>query len=157
MGFAEKDLRIKRVSSQGCVSPKNNISLCTTQNSVPISQSKKLMTVKELEAQLLVLSPSEKAEVIQLLTRSINTNVRGITKTTGVCGGDACIEGTRIPVWLLVSFREQGASDANILDSYPHLSAVDLVNVWAYAEAYPDEIEEAIRQQEEADEILDNP
>jgi hypothetical protein len=32
-----------------------------------------------------------------------------------------------------------------------------LVNVWAYTEAYPDEIESAIRQQDDADEILDTP
>jgi len=35
--------------------------------------------------------------------------------------------------------------------------AVHLVNVWAYAEAYPDEIDSAIRGQDEADEILDTP
>ena len=31
------------------------------------------------------------------------------------------------------------------------------VNVWAYVEAYPDEIESAIRRQDEVDEILDTP
>jgi uncharacterized protein (DUF433 family) len=25
-----------------------------------------------------------------------------ITKTPGICGGDACVRGTRIPVWLLL-------------------------------------------------------
>jgi len=109
------------------------------------------MTIKELEAQLLSMTPVEKVEAIRILTHSINNNWLGITKTDDVMGGDACIAGTRIPVWLLVSYRTQGASDAFILDSYPHLSAADLVNVWAYAEAYPDEIEEAIRQQDEAE------
>ena len=64
---------------------------------------------------------------------------------------------TRIPVWLLASYRNDGATDAFILDCYPHLSAADLVNVWAYTEAYTDEIESAIRQQDDADEILDTP
>lgn len=113
------------------------------------------MTIKELEAQLLSLTPAEKAEAIRILTESINKSWRGITKKDGVMGGDACIAGTRIPVWLLVSYRRQGATDAYILDAYPQLSAADLVNVWAYAEAYSDELEKAIREQQEADAILD--
>jgi hypothetical protein len=32
----------------------------------------------------------------------------------------------------------------------PHLSAADLVNVWAYTDAHTDEIEEAIRKNDEA-------
>jgi uncharacterized protein (DUF433 family) len=35
-------------------------------------------------------------------------------------------------------------SDARILEALPGLSAADLVNAWAYAEAYPEEIEAAI-------------
>jgi uncharacterized protein (DUF433 family) len=115
------------------------------------------MTIPELEAQLLALMPIEKAQIIQLLTQSLKNSGRPITKTPGVMGGDACIHKTRIPVWLLASYRNDGATDAFILDCYPHLSAADLVNVWAYTEAYPDEIEEAIRQQDDAEEILDTP
>jgi uncharacterized protein (DUF433 family) len=115
------------------------------------------MTIPELEAQLKALTLREKAEAIRILTQSLKNRGRSITKTPGVMGGDACIDNTRIPVWLLASYRNDGATDAFILDCYPHLSAADLVNVWAYAEAYPDEIEEAIRLQDEADEILDTP
>ena len=39
-----------------------------------------------------------------------------ITKTPGVCGGDACIRGHRIPVWGLVRYRQLEMSDAGILD-----------------------------------------
>ncbi|MEG3905337.1 DUF433 domain-containing protein [Microcoleus sp. B4-C5] len=115
------------------------------------------MTIPELEAQLKALTPTEKAEAISILTQSLKNSGRPITKTPGVMGGDACIDNTRIPVWLIASYHNDGATDAFILDCYPHLSAADLVNVWAYAEAYPDEIEEAIRLQDEADEILDTP
>jgi uncharacterized protein (DUF433 family) len=108
------------------------------------------MTLKELESQLLALTPTEKAEAIQILTQTLSNGSLGITKTPGVCGGDACIAKTRIPVWLMVSYRRQGSSDAELLDFYPHLSAADLVNVWAYADAHPTEIEEAIRKNEEA-------
>jgi uncharacterized protein (DUF433 family) len=114
------------------------------------------MTAQELETKLLSLTPIEKVEAIRILTKNISTNIRGVTKTDGVMGGDACIAETRIPVWLLVSYRRQGATDANILDEYPQLSAVDLVTAWLYAEAFSDEINTAIQEQEEADVILDS-
>lgn len=107
------------------------------------------MTLKELETQLLALTLTEKAEAIQILTRTLSNGSRGITKTPAVCGGDACIDKTRIPVWLMVSWRRQGMNDAELLNLYPHLSAADLVNVWAYADAYPEEIEEAINKNDE--------
>jgi uncharacterized protein (DUF433 family) len=74
----------------------------------------------------------------------------GIQKTPGVMGEEACIRKTRIPVWLLVSYRRQGATDAHILEGHPDLSAADLANAWAYADAHFDEIETAILEQEEA-------
>ena len=46
--------------------------------------------------------------------------------------------------------RRQGATDAEILQLYPNLSAADLVNVWAYAKANPEEIERALQEEEEA-------
>lgn len=65
-------------------------------------------------------------------------------------GGEACIRQTRIPVWLLISYRREGASDAHILEGHPDLSAADLVNAFSYADAHFDEIETVIREQEEA-------
>lgn len=73
-----------------------------------------------------------------------------IQKTPGVIGGEACIRKTRIPVWLLISYRREGASDAHILEGHPDLSAADLVNAFSYADAHFDEIETVIREQEEA-------
>ncbi len=108
------------------------------------------MTLKELETQILALTPTEKAEAIQILTQTLSNSSHGITKTPGVCGGEACITGTRIPVWLLVESRSQGISEAQLLDDYPHISAADLVNAWAYADAHAKEIEEAIRKNQEA-------
>ena len=108
------------------------------------------MTLKELEAQLLLLSPTEKAEAIQLLAHSLDSKWRGITKTLNVCGGDACIAGTRTPVWVLVGYRRQGTSDSDLLAAYPTLSAIDLANAWVYAEANPAEIVAAIQDNEAA-------
>lgn len=107
------------------------------------------MTLKELEPQLLALTIAEKAQGIQLLAQSLSNTWKGIEKTPGVCGGDACIANTRIPVWVLVNARSLGISEAELLYDYPTLSATDLANAWTYAEAYPDEIEIAIRENEE--------
>ncbi len=114
------------------------------------------MIVQELESKLQSLTPVERFEAICILTKNIGTNIRGIVKTPGVIGGDACIAGTRIPIWLLASYRQEGATDANILNAYPQLSAVELVTAWLYVEAFYDEINTAIQEQEGADIILDS-
>lgn len=109
-----------------------------------------IMALKDLESQLLALSPTEKAEAIQMLAHSLNHIWRGITKTSDVCGGDACIAGTRIPIWVLVNARQLGIRETQLLIDYPDLTAADLANAWVYAEANPEEIETAIRQNEDA-------
>ena len=113
------------------------------------------MTLTELKNQLLALNPAEKAEAIQTLTQTLTNGSLGIKKTPGVCGGDACIGTTRIPVWSLVSDRRLGMSDARILEAFPDLTAADLVNAWAYAEAHSEEIESAIIENEEAMQLLE--
>jgi uncharacterized protein (DUF433 family) len=106
--------------------------------------------LKDLHAQLLALSQTEKAQAIQLLAASLGGVWAGIEKTPGVMGGDACIRQTRIPVWLLVSLRQQGATEAYLLEDYPTLTAADLVNAWLYGDTHSDEIEAAIARQEAA-------
>ncbi len=108
------------------------------------------MTLQELENQILALLPTEKATIIQSLTQTINIGAKGITKTPGVCGGEACIAGTRIAVWLLVEARRLGITEAQLLQDYPHISAADLVNAWIYTDAYSEEIEAAIHANEVA-------
>ena len=108
------------------------------------------MKLKELEPQLTDLTRAEKAQIVQSLVRDIANVWPGIQKTPGVAGGDACIVRTRIPVWVLENYRRLGWTEAQILDNYPTLRAVDLVNAWAYADAHRDEIDQAIRNNEEA-------
>ena len=107
------------------------------------------MTIKELETQLLALSLAEKAQAIHILAQSLNKNWRGITKTKDICGGDACIAGTRIPVWVLVNARDLGISETQLLYDYPTLTASDLANAWIYNQANTDEIATAIRENQE--------
>jgi uncharacterized protein (DUF433 family) len=74
----------------------------------------------------------------------------GIERNASVCGGEACVARTRIPVWLLVQSRRMGMSDAELLASYPILRAEDLANAWDYARAHATEIEEQIAANEGA-------
>ncbi len=67
------------------------------------------------------------------------------------CGGDACVRETRIPVWVLVNYRRLGGADAEILRAYPALTAIDLEAAWEYAAYNPEEIERAIRANEEGE------
>ncbi|MFN6571445.1 DUF433 domain-containing protein [Dendronalium sp. ChiSLP03b] len=46
-----------------------------------------------------------------------------IQVTAGVCGGQPRIRNTRIPVWTLVAFRQQGANEEGANSNPPHLLA----------------------------------
>jgi len=82
----------------------------------------------------------------------MSTSTDRITKTPGVCGGDACIRGHRIPIWALVNLRRLGAYDDEILRTYATLTALDLEAGWDYAAAHPEEIDHAIQENEEDEE-----
>lgn len=71
---------------------------------------------------------------------------QNIQKTPGVCGGEARIHNTRIPVWLLVGYRKDGVSDTRILEMYPTLSLGDLAEAWWYYADHHDEVEQTIRE-----------
>jgi uncharacterized protein (DUF433 family) len=86
---------------------------------------------------------------VQIMT-PISTGV--ISKRAERCGGDACIRDLRIPVWAVVNYRRLGATDAEILQAYPSLQPSDLMAAFAYAAAHGDEIDAAIRRNEEEDE-----
>ena len=73
----------------------------------------------------------------------------GIVSSPDICGGVARLIRTRIPVWTIVRMRQLGASEIDILRSFPTLRAVDLVQAWAYADRNAEEIEKAIRENEE--------
>jgi uncharacterized protein (DUF433 family) len=107
------------------------------------------MTVlQEIETKLSQLSRAEKAQVLKWVAHDLEGAFSGIEKNPNVVGGDACIVRTRIPVWALVQAKQLGSSEADLLGNYPTLRAEDLSNAWAYARAYPDEIEKAILENE---------
>ena len=75
------------------------------------------------------------------------TNI--IQKTPGICGGHACVYNTRIPVWTLVSLRQQGATEQELLDNYPGLTLEDLTAVWGYYYNHKSEIDQTIIEMED--------
>lgn len=74
---------------------------------------------------------------------------KAIQKTPGVCGGYACVRNTRIPVWTLVSLRQQGATEQELLDNYPGLTLKDLTAVWGYYYHHQSEIDHTIVEMED--------
>src|SRR5262249_52763907 len=74
-----------------------------------------------------------------------------IQKTPGVVGGDACVRTTRIAVWMLVVGRRLGLSDEELTVRYdPPLTQADLDAAWDYYQGHREEIEQAIRESEDA-------
>jgi uncharacterized protein (DUF433 family) len=71
-------------------------------------------------------------------------SARAIQSTPGVCGGNARIRNTRIPVWTLVSLHQQGAHEAELLRDYPVLDDRDLENAWRYYDRHREEIDRII-------------
>jgi uncharacterized protein (DUF433 family) len=106
--------------------------------------------LEEAERAAAELSPAEKAQLIQAVARDLGDVFPGIETNPGVCGGEACIVRTRIPVWVLEQGRRLGMSEAELLRSYPTLRAADLVNAWTYVQKHREEIERQIRENEEA-------
>lgn len=106
--------------------------------------------LREAEDLLAELTRAEKAQLLQSVVRDLGEAFPGIESTPGVCGGEPCIVRTRIPVWLLVQARNLGASEAELLRSYPMLRAEDLANAWAYHRSHREEVERQIRDNEAA-------
>jgi uncharacterized protein (DUF433 family) len=71
-----------------------------------------------------------------------------IKKTPGVCGGDACVRDTRIPVWTLVVLKQSGRTDKQLLADFPSLIPADMDAAWKYHREHSIEIERAIASQE---------
>ncbi len=101
-------------------------------------------TLAEIREVLPKLAPWEK----EMLFGELSGSVSGIVSKDGVCEGEACFIRTRIPIWVVMRARQLGVADADILRSYPALTAEDLVHAGAYALNHREEIERAIAENE---------
>jgi len=106
--------------------------------------------LEQAEKWLATLSRPEKAQLLQWAALDLAGVYPGIESDPAVCGGEARIVRTRIPVWVLEQGRRLGVSDLELLQSYPNLRAEDLANAWAYVRGHRDEIDRQIRANEAA-------
>ncbi len=107
------------------------------------------MSALEAAEELLAkLSRAEKAQILQWVAQDLGDAFPGIESHPGVSGGEPCIVRTRIPVWVLEQARRLGASEAELLRTYPTLRAEDLANAWAYVRSHRDEISSQIEANE---------
>lgn len=113
----------------------------------PLSLPMNIQLVDSLVQIIEALTPEENALLQEKL------QVRTIQVTPGVCGGAARIRNTRIPVWTLVSFRLQGADEAEILRNYPALTPLDLSSAWIYYNSHRQEIDALIADIQEEDAV----
>ena len=72
----------------------------------------------------------------------------GIEQTPGICGGNARIKNTRIPVWVLVRYLQLGVDEATLLSMYPTLGVDDLRNAKDYYSFHPGMINHQIEENE---------
>lgn len=109
-----------------------------------------MSSLHDVEEMLDKLSRAEKAQLLKKIADDLADAFPGVESLPGVCGGEVCIVRTRIPVWLLEQARRTAVSEADILKSYPTLRAEDLANAWAYVRGHRDEIEQQIRNNQDA-------
>ena len=108
------------------------------------------MTALQNAATLLPqMSSVEKAQLLQWVISDLTNVFPGIVKTPGVCGGDACIANTRIPVWSIINSLQIGLTEKEILYNFPSLTHRDLKNALDYYRANESEIDEQIRENHE--------
>ena len=73
------------------------------------------------------------------------TGYRYIVKSPGVKGGDAIVEGTRIPVNTVMACVQRGDTPEDIVRNYPLLTRAQIFECMAYYEDHKDEIDALIR------------
>jgi len=113
----------------------------------PLAQQQRVKRI--LEEAILLWMDTSGFQAIS--TQAFTENEAIIQHTPNVCGGEACIRQTRIPVWMLVSLRSQGATDNELLEEYPSLTQTDLEAAWRYYQNHQNDIERAIAKQDDDD------
>jgi uncharacterized protein (DUF433 family) len=111
-----------------------------------------MTAIEEARTVTAKLSPAERRSLFEWLATEPMELAPGIYSTPGVGGGDACVGGTRIAVWVLESYRRGGMSDRDVLAAYPMLTLQDLARAWAYADSRPEEMDRLIRENETGEE-----
>lgn len=112
------------------------------------------MNVQELATAAQSLSFEQRKELIQTISSQqpkLNSPLTAhVAKVPGVCGGKACVAGTRVRVMDVVIWHERlGWSADQIVSEIPNLTLSDVYAALAYYFDHREEIEEDIRLNDE--------
>lgn len=95
-------------------------------------------TAKRVKADdLVIVDVGEARRQIAKRVRELQAAEAAVVRDSKVMGGEPVFKGTRIPVRLIASMLDQGASEAEILDGYPRLETRDLELAQIWAAAHP--------------------
>ena len=78
------------------------------------------------------LTRAEKAQLLQWAVRDIGDAFPGIENRTDVCGGEPCIQGTRINIAVILDSLAEGLSPNEITKHFPPLTEQDVRAAVAY-------------------------
>ena len=78
-----------------------------------------------------------------------------ITKDPEVCGGRACIDGTRIRVADIACLQREGYTPQRMLEAYPSLNLAQIHAALSYYYENPKEIEDALKEDREVADKID--
>lgn len=85
------------------------------------------------------------------MAATVQTTYAHITKQTGVCGGKAAIDNTRVRVADVVWLHKEGHKPEQILTTYPQLSLAQVHAALTYFYDHPEEIEATLVADETAE------
>jgi uncharacterized protein (DUF433 family) len=122
----------------------------TTSRFIIQERSSTMTDLHNAEEMIAKMTRAEKAQLLQWVVRDLGDAFPGIESTPDVCGGEARIVRTRIPVWILERARRLGTTESELLAAYPTLRAEDLANAWAYVRSHHEEIEHEMLENEAA-------
>jgi uncharacterized protein (DUF433 family) len=90
------------------------------------------------------LAQATRRTMDQVISDLATQPTKYIEARPGVQGGDPCISGTRIPVWVLAAMHKQGDTAEEILEAYPNLSAAQVHAALSYYYEHRAEIDAVI-------------
>jgi uncharacterized protein (DUF433 family) len=85
--------------------------------------------LRQVEDLLPTLTGAEKAQLVRMVVQDFDDAFPGVESTPEICGGERCLVRTRVPAWVLEQARRLGASEEELLRSYPTLRADDLARI----------------------------
>jgi len=63
----------------------------------------------------------------------LKLRIRRIISDPAICDGKPCIQGTRIPVHIILGLLAAGETKDNIIKAYPHINGEDIMACLKYA------------------------